>query len=631
MVESRLKGELMKRRSGIALFVTMMSVVVMAMLVGAFFSAYRSHFSLTRSSNASQAAASACESVYEYVVFRLEHDRTWGSQEFDRSGEGDPMGDILEFLETPGTHQFKGEIESLGASFEGFLYNNLSGAAGPEVALRADPGTAFCSVVSRSGDSTRQAQFVVRVAPLFDSSVLTRADLKVDATHLAIRSQDRNRNMIRSEGDIYIPDVLLGAQSEFLLPMSTEADPNGMLWAKGDIHSFEGSSTSWETIDDAEKLETASRNIKGKIVSRADSHFSIFDLDQENLKIPDSHTQVDVPSGRWNFVRRPAYVTVSATYNFRSRYRSDDSDLTASGVAWVDVLEYFADPDDEAPTRVFRGAHRTADIAAQMDGSFTTDWGDTYHLDENSITTNSVTVPGYPSVEMVQGDVLGFGPETGPTFRFDLGNQRVEADHNVLVTVDGPFHLTSQTFVDSEHGNDVRETPPPTLDLGYAEDSSIEGGVSKAAIVAEGTINIENGITEGLGSLISRRGNVEIQPKSTDRVDIDLSHEGSGYMIFAGGNVILRNPDDTRDWNLKGLIYARQGIKMEGSNRENAVFEGSLVALQEHPPTRPGDPNGIEFENCDRIQFIYNSDLLKAYVHHLPGDRTQVETVYWRR
>ena len=337
--------------------------------------------------------------------------------------------------------------------------------------------------------------------------------------------------------------------------------------------------------------------------------------------------------GRFTFTRRSADVTFNTPYYIADGDDSRTRDIprVANGI-YIDVLEYYANPEDTVPTAVFRAKERTDDLLSAVDvpaeiteksGMFGWD-EDTGVLQTDDIATTDVDIdiPGYlGDVEILDNNKLIFGSETAANFTFDLENQEVTATHDAVVEVAGAFHVTSE-----DNGS---PTPPPKLNLGYETSGSIDGGVSKSVIRAEGTIDIKNGVTEGLGALISNEGDVRIQPKNTNTVTVDSSLAGSGLLIFAGGDVELTNPEETENWIFKGLVYARGGIRMNGQGSGNATFEGSIVSLQENTPEADA-PNGIEFLDCKDIEFIYSSKMLEAYVHQLPGERIQVETIYWR-
>lgn len=637
----------MLKKKGVALFVVMITTTVLALMMATFFKAYRSHFALTRSSVASQRAAAACDSVYQYVVYRVEHERNWGSEPFTVSGTGNPSGDRLNVTEIIGTHRLTGSIEALDATFEAEIYNNLTDASSESASSMTAKDTLLCRITARSGESTRQAEFVVRVAPLFDSSVLSRSTLRVDAETLIMRSLDPNRNLLRAEGDIYVPDILTGDDSKFLHP-DDSADERGMLWAKGDIYSLSGGSS--ELIDEPEELADATKNSNGKIVSKALSDFSIYNLEESNLQLPENNKIVplvkdgiDKP-GRWNFVRRKADVEFTATYGVTVSQTDLETTETYNEAVWLDVLEYYP-PDATEPTEVYRAANRVEDLMAQADQTVTErvssgkgkgkgaritskGKGTETEFEIESVETNSIILPDYGdlAVTVLEDDRLVFkstDPDSDANLTFNLLHQTVTATSDATVTINGSFEVTSETDENASISG-IAETPPPILDLGYSAD-----GTAKAALVANGTLNIENGVTTGLGALISRTGDVRIQPINTDSVTVDAGATGNGLLVFAGGDVVLKNPDETSHWLFKGLVYARNGIRMEGHGQD-ATFEGTIVSLQENGAVA-GEAHGIEFVDSGHIEFIYNPELLDAYVRELPGNRMQLELVYWKR
>ena len=631
---------IVRTKRGIALALTLLVLSVMTLVSIAFFQAYHSHFSITRASRDSETAFMACEAAYDYVAYRLEHDRDWGATAFTTDDLGKDTDTIyLEILSKVGTHEFEGKVLGSGATIKGTIYNNLGGLLA-EDAVVPPSGTARCQLECQSGDATRRVEFLVRVAPLFDSSALTRANLNVDAETLTLRSLDTNRNMLRAEQDIFVPDMLTNDSTQFLLPGTDSPDNNGLMWSKGDIYSYDAAGDP-QKLEDADDFAQASESSHGKMVAGADSHFSVFDLDKELIKVPEGHTSIPLNNpftgapmpGRFTFTRRSANVAFNTPYYIADGADSRTRDIprVANGI-YIDVLEYYANPEDTVPTAVFRAKERTDDLLGAVDvpAEITEERGfmgwdeDTGVLQTDDIATTDVDIdiPGYTGdVEILDNNKLVFGNETAANFTFDLENQEVTATHDAVVEVAGEFHVTSE-----DNGSPV---PPPRLNLGYETSGSIDGGVSKSVIRADGTIDIKNGITEGLGALISNDGDVRIQPKNTNTVTVDSSLAGSGLLIFAGGDVELTNPDETENWIFKGLVYARGGIRMNGQGTGNATFEGSIVSLQETTP-EAGGPNGIEFLECQDIEFIYSSKMLEAYVHQLPGERIQVETIYWR-
>ena len=647
----------MRTKRGIALALTLIVLSVMTMVSIAFFQAYHSHFSITRASRDSETAFAGCEAAFDYVAYRLEHDRDWGSADFTADDQTkDPASPLIVIQSKLGSHEFEGSIPGSGATINGTIYNNLAGVLAEDT-LVPPAGTARCQLEVKSNDATRRVEFLVRVAPLFDSSALSRADLDVNAQSLTLRSLDANRNMLRSEQDIYVPDMLNGAErTKFYKPQSPSApgpevaDKNGLLWAKGDIYSYDQDAPGMsEMVDEGDEIAEAQASSNGKIASGASSHFSVFDMKQEQVleTIPASHSEIPLNnpftgapmSGRFTFTRRKASVTLDASY-----YIDDDDEtetVTYNNVeVWVDVLEYYENPDSTVPTAVFRAEDRVEDLAAQIPATKVDDpefWDDldTGNLVVDSInpTISNIEIPGYSGGLTTLPDnklIFKETPTSSANLTFDLMNQEVTATHDAYVQVDGEFHVTSESQASADAAAVVQ---PPKLNLGYVESPDVEGGVSKAVIRAKGTIDINQGITEGLGALVSSEGDVKIRPKNTNTVTVDSGLAGSGLLIFAGRDVDLTSPAETNSWYFKGLVYARGGIRMQGAPEDaaatpSATFEGSIVALND--PASGSAFNGIKFEQCEDIEFIYSSKMLEAYVAQLPGERIQVETVYWR-
>lgn len=647
------------KRKGIALALTMLILGVMTIISVAFFQAYSSHFSITRASRSSEIAASGCEAVFDYVSYRLEYDRNWGETDFAEADlDKDQASPYLNVTSISGSHRFEGTIPDSGAKFQGTIYNSLNVPEGGAIAGPLFPprGTARCEVECRSGDAVRRVEFMLRVAPIFESSVLSKADLRVNAETLTMRSKDRNRNMLRSEQDIYVPNMLDGSgQTKFYQydgsnPNTTDADHNGLLWAKGDIYSYltPGDSTA-EMVDEADELSAAQSTSNGRLASKASSHYSVFDMRQEQMleNIPDTHTEIPLNNpftgtpmaGRFTFTRRTADVTFNATYDVPADDERETISFTGEGI-YIDVLEYYANPEDTVPTAVFRAQERTDDLISIVPSQIVEDdgwgdWEDPGYLDAGSIETTGVNIdiPGYTGgVQILENNKLVFGSEDGANMTFNLEAQEVTSTHDAYIKVAGEFHVTSESPLvggdESPGSEDPRVVPPPVLKLGFEADDAVNGGVSKSVIRSTGSIDISNGVTEGLGSLIAD-SNVTIKPKNTSTVNVE-GLKGAGLTIYAGRDVQLTSPESVDDWKLKGVVFARGGIRMNGADGgiPSATFEGSLVAMGED--FGDGNFQGIEFTDCEDIEFVYDNEMLTAYVAKLPGERIQVETVYWR-
>ncbi len=597
------------KRRGLALALVMIIITILALVSIAFFSVYQSHYSLVRGAASSARATATTEAIHEYVLYRLEHDRNWAATPFPANST-DSSAEIS-VTEVANTHTLEGELPRLRATFSAEVLNNLGGGLGG-----TPSGTVLCRLNCQTAGASKRAKFLLRVAPLFDASVLTRGTLDVNAASLSMRSRDPNRNLLRSEGDIFVPDILTGNQSRFLQPDSNEADPKGMLWAKGQIHSYNPGNAGSSILDDPTKVAQASQNITGKVVPQAESHFSIYDLQEDQLRVPQDNVQAEVQAGRWNFARRPADVNFTVTYSDGQDTHSE----TLTRTVEVDVLEYYSDPEGTVPDDIYRGQERSEDLMAQTAATVEIvkrpRRGQPYTktLPRTTVTTNSLQVSGYGTRQDIQAQTqneVAFGPSREVVF--DLNNQRVTAQSNTTVTIPGDFLLTSETDTG---------TAPPVLDLLPGSGRNADGDPNRAVLIADGSIKIENGVTEGLGTLIARTGDVAIQPIDTRQVEVHANSQDSGLVVFAGGNISLTNPDQARSWNFKGLVYARGGVRMDGQG-SSASFEGSVVSLSENG-------GGIQFVDSNAIEFIYNGALLDQFVRSLPSQRIQLEDVYWR-
>lgn len=672
-----------------------MLLALLTIMVAAFMEVYRSHYALSRASNASIAAGAACDAVYQYVNYRLEHDRSWGATDFSGGkDEGEETASII-IEPTPGTKSFEGKIPDLNASFTATITNDLSDTSSPN---------AYCQVTATCGDSTRQLEFLLAQAPLFESSLQTRADINItDSQNLRFSSTDSNRNFVRAEGDITVPGLIEG-NTQFVPRDGSKTDERGLLWSKNKIMSWTTGDEKIEIDKDPTVFEKAAEKSKGKIIPHGESHFPLLDINESNLLLPGNTQETNLEvngksGGRWVFVKRLAKVSYKAKYNYHDSGSYTPNQPPAgvpdnvtgggSGWAWTEVLEYYDNPDAKPyqpdnstsiPSKIYRAANRKKDIRSivenseKRDGLFVKDKYN-YDLEEDSIKVTGIEIPAYKDhgkiadpdskdttqlIEIVDDGVKSYG---GGQVRFDLTKQEVTVKADTLVKVENGFCVESTKDetdytkyilpkvlkdkdgkpVYDEHGKPEmyfptpagnNETQPPRLDLGYKQDKGTKGEVIKATIQTNhGNIEIKEGITDGLGSLISSRGDVIIQPKGTNLVDVDSKLDGVGLLVYAGNNIELKNPNGADNWNFRGLVYAGNSITMDGNGAQQVFFEGSVATAnaKTDQDSKTDPPKGINIKACQNLEFKYNSKLLDAYVKQLGGGRIQLETVYWKR
>lgn len=678
-----------------------MLLALLTIMVAAFMEVYRSHYALSRASNASIAAGAACDAVYQYVSYRLEHDRSWGATKFS-GDEGENSGDegkknaSISIKTIAGSQDFKGEIPDLNASFTATITNDLSNPSSPN---------AYCQVTATCGDSTRQLEFLLAQAPLFESSLQTRADIDItDSQSLRFSSTDDNRNFVRAEGDITVPGLIEG-NTQFVPRDGSDRDERGLLWSKSNIMSW-SAGDKIKIDEDPDDFKNAADNSLGKVIPHGESHFPLLDINENNLLLPGNTNKTNLEvngksGGRWVFVKRLAKVSYEAKYSYHDNNEYNptpndppwgvDKNVTGrgSGWAWTEVLEYYDNPDAKPyqpdnstsiPSKIYRAANRKKDIRSivenseKRDGLFVKDKYN-YDLEEDSIKVTGIEIPAYKDygkitdpdskdttqlIEIVEDGVKSYG---GGLVRFDLTEQEVTVQADTLVKVDNGFcvestkdetdykdFITPKVLKDKdgnpvldEHGNEEmyyptpagnNETQPPRLDLGYKQDKGTKGEVIKATIQTDqGNIEIKEGITDGLGSLIASKGDVIIQPKGTNLVDVDSKLDGVGLLVYAGNNIELKNPNGADNWNFRGLVYAGNSITMDGNGAQNVFFEGSVATAnaKTDQDSKTDPPKGINIKACKNLEFRYNSKLLDAYVKQLGSGRIQLETVYWKR
>ncbi len=579
----------MKKR-GIALVAAIIMLALLLILLGGFVQVNRGHMWLLNSSEARQTAHAACQAGYEYAVFTLEHQRTWGTEDFTGNQEGAGTG--LETEELAGTRTVRGHLTDEDAWFEVTVTNNL----GSQAALGDVPKeSALLEIVGRSSSgATKAVTTLLHVSPLYDSSALTRGRIDMQVSRFNLRSKDPWRNQLRSEKAINVPEVVTGTLTRFLMPDSAQKDNRGRLWSRGEIES------AGVTIK-ADDIPKANANSGGIFVPKA-QRFEIFDLDASSVKLPGN--PVAVAAGEYRFVKVPAKITVDATYKQNPNpgpLQSEGAVKTETHVITdklIDVLEHWP-PGASEPDVVYRSTSRIDDLALPPASVATVNpkFGWPYDVG-TKLTGGKVTdlqLPYNCRIED-QGDVVNL--DDGGQVKADLLNQKVDVASGTTVEVDGPFGIQADT-----------PNKLPQLNLG-------DKG-NRAAIVAKGNLNLNNAATDGVGTLVSKEGNVSVKPRgSSFEVDATATN---GLVLYAKQDILLENPDKGTNWDFKGLAYAGGSFTFNGGGAQTTL-EGTVVA-------RNGN---INFTGGGETDFIYNPAFLKVNLEDLPEGRVPLERLWWR-
>lgn len=586
---------------GLALPMVLIALVVLLMMAGAFIGVNRTNFAQVNSSERRDQARAACEAVYNYVQYRLEHDKYFAASNFIENATDLELGLEMDVKEVQGTRRIEGSIRSLNCEFEATIFNNLNNDAESADGVPAE--SALVRVTADSRGISRSIETLIKVAPLFDSSALSRGTMTIEADNFYVRSRDPYRNLVRAEGEIHVPNVLGGqSRTRFLEADGTDVDGKGMIWSKDKI--FTGSN------DVATELADANASSGGRFVPEAKQHFEIYDLKPDDIETPSS--SIPVAAGEYRFTMATANLKLTSTSVTSKTTKTKEGSKTTTtphGANWettqeIHVLEYYANPDDPYPTKVYRSDTRQDDIpppplpgtvtsneiteveivydTAGISSSIPVTIGDTVHLDVNPATPE---------------DIHSVSPD--PKVSVNLASQDVLLPPGGTVTAAGDFKITT------DRGE------PPQINLG-------SDATSRAAIVAAGNINLEAGVTHGYGTLAATKGNLSLRPTGTNSLDVSANGQ-DGLVAYASNDVILENPSDTGDWTFNGLVYARNNFDFNAKGAD-ATIEGTLVA-------RNGN---INFKEAGEVDFVYNPDYLNAMVRDLPESRLQVEKVYWK-
>ena len=327
-------------------------ISLLMILLGAFVATQRSNFALLKSSADSDKSLATCHAVYEYVRYRLEHDKTWGKTPFQGLTD-DRLGSGLTVVEKPGTRHLRGTLAGLDTTFEAELYYNLDSESEHS---GLPPESARLIVDAHSLTRSAHSEALFHVAPLFDSSVLSRGKVGIDASSLSVRSRDPYRNNIRAEGAIDVPEVLGNdPRTLFLKPDSNTTDPRGIIWSRDHISSA--------GVDLNGHIQEANANSGGTFLPEANQQFQIFDLQPDQLVSPPN--VVEIGAGEYRFTMVNAVVTGMATVT--GGPPGEDGVVPTRSLSFtvnqdIEVLEYYKNPNSTRPTEVYRSATRTDDI-----------------------------------------------------------------------------------------------------------------------------------------------------------------------------------------------------------------------------------------------------------------------------
>lgn len=631
----------------------------MLMLTGALVQNQSASFAIAGTSDAALRARVACQTVYDYCLYQLEHNRNWGSGVgFLNLADVDPertknvadssLSERVEIREVRG-QTLKGYLPEQNCSFEVTVSNALTAAVGstPLEHVTLEIAAWDGKVERKNGRSVQGVHCRLRLAPLYDASIMSRGTVRMQTREALFASKDPFRNEIRAEGDVSMPGLTQGRtrfvkHDESVIRTDSDIskmtpDSTGMLWSGEEIS--ETSERGTNRLD-AEDLAEAARRSSGRMVNQAANRADIYDLKPENIPQPTGLREVTVPPGEFRFTKATAAVTYDEVVEVVTEEGSRTEVRRKVSRENVDVVEYYDPPGSPTPLKVVRTSTRPLGpgktmVSAKVDYGpgvqVLAEVGNRFELDfKNSSSTTVVDENDIPQTQAQMGFRKLGKNETAPV-TIDLANQTVV--------------IAPGTKVKPASRPEGSSLPPSAFELTIREGSGgipelptfqLGQGSSDVVVEADGDISIGAGYTKGIGTVISRGGNVTLNPLPQNvnwvrrwvdgvytwvpEMEISANSQYAGLVVYADKDVRIANISKA-DWNIRGFVYARRNFFFE-LNDQNATFFGSVVAGN-------GEQGEFLITNGRRATFIYDPDYLKLMTRQLSHNWTRLEPLIW--
>lgn len=469
-----------RKTRAMALVSVLMVTVILLALAGAFFVTHKADLALLGSSTYREQTKNACLSIADFLQYKLQNDRTFGSKAFSRDGswpkdevfpgvDGEPLI-IVEYRGkgmSPRSNRIHGHMPTSEVDFEVKLINNLSAIdtntaaqdpEDPDFHREAPPHSVRAWITARRGNVTAKIDVIFKMSPFTNASITSGKDITVDLANAKdgywlLGAMQPSGNAVRAKGTITGPEVWskTGKAVRFLPPPGM-ADklkpPYGVL--QGQILNMQVDGVHRQLRAGTQTLEEAETNIAG-VLSPGSGAIKVPELARDDLQ--------------------------GAAVKSRFPY----SEL------------------------VFRTVQ--------------TESGPVHRLD----TGQGEMVAEYKPTEHETHGRLHpvFGDNGQKIAIFDLENRVMMVEPNIELQVPGDFTLRSKA------SNPKGITRQPTLILGNSQQGS---SIDASSITIEGSLG-------GYGALKSSKGNVEIAAKSTLSTTPDY-----GIALHAEKDVVLTKP-----------------------------------------------------------------------------------------
>jgi hypothetical protein len=646
--------------------ITIMVILFLTILTGALIKTQSGAFALMRVSDRQRDARIACRGLFDFCLYQLEFDRNWGKSGFQGVAEVDPTraagGELASLndriaIDSVVSDEIRGRMTDENLHFRIQVTNALTHGSGlttsegvpvasEEVGLRISVGEL------KKGEyrPIQTLHTVLALAPLFDSSILTRGDLNVDGQEMFLTSKDPKRNEIRAQGNSDLPGLTKGDTrfvkfEERLLEDEADSrtatlDGNGLLYSGKDVRS------DGRTLDSSGKLQATTAS-GGRIVSDGNKRVDIYELKPENIPQPkteDLRHDIIVPPGEFRFTQIVADVQVEELRNIMGGRHGDvvvgTETVRTKETQLIDVCAYYDPPGADQPKKIMRG-----EVSKRIDGkkvvaadvpavpgvrkSIPVEVGSKFYLDSefdsSTLTADGQVIPEY-GIRSNKSD--GYGPVV-----IDLDSQSVQVAPGTRVRPKP--RPEGSNLPPSAFELNVEKGPAPQIFLGTEENDVI--------FDADGDVKVGKGLTTGLGTVISREGNVDLQPslakqryeykydektktyrmKVKKGVEIKANDNYDGLVIYAGQDVKIKNPNSAK-WTFRGFVYAQGKFDFDIGN-EDATFFGSVVSRDKSSDGKPS----FNITRGRKLGFIYDPEYLKGLTRDLPNGWTRLEPVVW--
>lgn len=564
-----------RHHRGMALLMVLMLTFLLAVLVGAFFQVHQSNFATLGAGQGRSEAMLAAESGMAYARYKLEHDQTWAASDF--TGTSETLGS-WKMDTVAGTRTLRGNVldgvgQPAGTRFEIEVLNNLGAAS-------ASPG----GVVPKDAVKLRAMGFsrnfkagievVLLGEPLYDSAASCNGKMDMSQNRSwVIKSLDEVRNWVRSNDDIYTPDVLGDpgnrAMRFYGADESTPHKAKGLAWSRKDVYSGTSSMVS------GSQFAAMNLAVDGRMAPRSTLNNDIYDLKLTDLKVDPSNLTV-VPPGRFVLTESAAIPVVEHTRYVLGfpvgTYNADDPPVG------IRTLTFY--PEGGGSPTVHYPASELARVASEHPG-----------------TVVSVTPPA-------GGTVAGDTVNLAPGFDFSFSRLEFTFDDAKQYQVNGNFAVGY-------------EAPPTTPQLPEVSPDIIL--MDPASPEAPAFLNVTHSFT--VDGTLKGRGALAAQGDIFMRAETDLAASVDSPLVVWGGNDINIDASGRDRIKFSGLVYAKRDFNIvSASPLESVRLQGALVARE----------GKINVANTDKVDMTYDPSYLEALTRGLPSGRRRLKQMSWR-